>query len=170
MKTLTDQFRRWIDSIEREYNTTSGRAAMMKDRKRARRGNAFKHYPLPLWKKCVTFLMLFLTLELIVPPQLIAQEIAEAQQRAAIEQSRRDARTKAPAHLHVAQQTEATVQLLLRTCRQIEHNVIAGKSIAREIKDIEAFQKNFEEIKTRSLKQMELLLLIIEVLFLRKRL
>ena len=156
MKTLTDQFRRWIDSIEREYNTTSGRAAMMKDRKRARRGNAFKHYPLPLWKKCVTFLMLFLTLELIVPPQLIAQEIAEAQQRAAIEQSRRDARTKAPAHLHVAQQTEATVQLLLRTCRQIEHNVIAGKSIAREIKDIEAFQKNFEEIKTRSLKQMEL--------------
>ena len=124
-------------------------------RKGTRREKTEKHYPLPLWKKCTTYLMLILTFQFIVPPHVIAQEIAEAQQRAIIEQNQRNYRTKAPAHLQIAQQTEATVQLLLKTCRQIENNVIAGKSIDSEMKDIEAFRKNFEEIKERSLKQMD---------------
>lgn len=124
-------------------------------RKGTRREKPEKHYPLPLWKKCTTYLMLTLTFQFIVPPHVIAQEIAEAQQRAIIEQNQRNYRTKAPAHLQIAQQTEATVQLLLKTCRQIENNVIAGKSIDSEMKDIEAFRKNFEEIKERSLKQMD---------------
>ena len=124
-------------------------------RKGTRREKPEKHYPLPLWKKCTTYLMLMLTFQFIVPPHVIAQEIAEAQQRAIIEQNQRNYRTKAPAHLQIAQQTEATVQLLLKTCRQIENNVITGKSIDSEMKDIEAFRKNFEEIKERSLKQMD---------------
>lgn len=124
-------------------------------RKGTRREKTEKYYPLPLWKKCTTCLMLILTFQFIVPPHVIAQEIAEAQQRAIIEQNQRNYRTKAPAHLQIAQQTEATVQLLLKTCRQIENNVIAGKSIDSEMKDIEAFRKNFEEIKERSLKQMD---------------
>lgn len=148
--------RRVWNRIEGTKNDiTMGRVTMSAERKKARRESSGKYYPLPLWKKCTTYLMLFLTLQFVVPPHVIAQEIAEAQQRAIIEQNQRNYRTKAPAHLQIAQQTEATVQLLLKTCRQIENNVIAGKSIDSEMKDIEAFQKNFEEIKERSLKQMD---------------
>lgn len=139
-----------------ENDITMGRNTMKANKgKKARRESSGKYYPLPLWKKCTTYLMLILTFQFIVPPHVIAQEIAEAQQRAIIEQNQRNYRTKAPAHLQIAQQTEATVQLLLKTCRQIENNVIAGKSIDSEMKDIEAFRKNFEEIKERSLKQMD---------------
>lgn len=156
MKTLLNNLLNRNHENEADEHLNKGRAAMIRIKKRGtHREKPEKHYSLPLWKKCATYLMLFLTLQLIVPPQVIAQEIAEAQQRAIIEQNQRNFRTKAPAHLEIAQQTEATIQLLLRTCRQIENNVMAGKSIDSEMKDIEAFQKNFEEIKERSLKQMD---------------
>lgn len=156
MKTLFNNLLNRINKKEDEHDIKSGRAVMITvKRKGTRREKTEKYYPLPLWKKCTTCLMLILTFQFIVPPHVIAQEIAEAQQRAIIEQNQRNYRTKAPAHLQIAQQTEATVQLLLKTCRQIENNVIAGKSIDSEMKDIEAFRKNFEEIKERSLKQMD---------------
>ena len=156
MKTLLNNLLNRNHENEADEHLNKGRAVMIRIKKRGtHREKPEKHYSLPLWKKCATYLMLFLTLQLIVPPQVIAQEIAEAQQRAIIEQNQRNFRTKAPEHLEIAQQTEATIQLLLRTCRQIENNVMAGKSIDSEMKDIEAFQKNFEEIKERSLKQMD---------------
>ncbi len=153
---LKTHLQNWMDRKADEHDINLGRASMIRIKKKGvRREKSEKHYSLPLWKKCTTYLMLILTFQFIVPPHVIAQEIAEAQQRAIIEQNQRNYRTKAPAHLQIAQQTEATVQLLLKTCRQIENNVIAGKSIDSEMKDIEAFRKNFEEIKERSLKQMD---------------
>lgn len=107
------------------------------------------------WRKHLSILFLTLIMTWIVPPSAIAYELALADQKERVEQAERDRRTKASPHLKIAQQTEATTQLLIKTCRQIENNVIAGKSIESELKDIEAFQKNFEEIKERTMKQME---------------
>ena len=156
MKTLFNNLLNRICKKEAEHEIKSGRAVMITmKRKGTRREKPEKHYPLPLWKKCTTFLMLMLTFQFIVPPHVIAQEIAEAQRREQIEQNERRFRTKAPERLQVARQTEATIALLQRTCRQLETNVTAGKSIERELKDIEEFRKNFEEIRVRTLKQME---------------
>ena len=156
MKTLFNNLLNRICKKEAEHEIKSGRAVMITmKRKGTRREKPEKHYPLPLWKKCTTFLMLMLTFQFIVPPHVIAQEIAEVQRRDQIEQNERRFRTKAPERLQVAQQTEATIALLQRTCRQLETNVTAGKSIERELKDIEEFRKNFEEIRVRTLKQME---------------
>lgn len=54
----------------------------------------------------------------------------------------------------IARQTEITSQLLIKTCRRIETNLAAGKSIESDIKDIEAFRKNYEAIRERTEKQM----------------
>ena len=111
--------------------------------------------PLSPWRKHLSVLFLTLIATWIVPPSAIAYELALADQKANVEQAERDRRTKASPHLKIAQQTETTTQLLIKTCRQIENNLIAGKPIDSELKDIEAFQKNFEEIKEKTLKQME---------------
>ena len=138
-----------------ENDITMGRITMKANKgKKARRESSGKYYPLPLWKKCTTYLMLILTFQFIVPPHVIAQEIAEAQQRAIIEQNQRNYRTRAPEHVAIARQTEITSQLLIKTCRRIETNLAAGKSIESDIKDIEAFRKNYEAIRERTEKQM----------------
>jgi len=138
-----------------ENDITMGRNTMKANKgKKARRESSGKYYPLPLWKKCTTYLMLILTFQFIVPPHVIAQEIAEAQQRAIIEQNQRNYRTRAPEHVAIARQTEITSQLLIKTCRRIETNLAAGKSIESDIKDIEAFRKNYEAIRERTEKQM----------------
>ena len=83
-----------------ENDITMGRITMKANKgKKARRESSGKYYPLPLWKKCTTYLMLILTFQFIVPPHVIAQEIAEAQQRAIIEQNQRNYRTRAPEHV-----------------------------------------------------------------------
>ena len=124
MKTLFNNLLNRICKKEAEHEIKSGRAVMITmKRKGTRREKPEKHYPLPLWKKCTTFLMLMLTFQFIVPPHVIAQEIAEVQRRDQIEQNERRFRTKAPERLQVAQQTEATIALLQRTCRQLETNV-----------------------------------------------
>ena len=129
MKTLLNNLLNRNHENEADEHLNKGRAVMIRIKKRGtHREKPEKHYSLPLWKKCATYLMLFLTLQLIVPPQVIAQEIAEAQQRAIIEQNQRNFRTKAPEHLEIAQQTEATIQLLLRTCRQIENNAYSQQN------------------------------------------
>ena len=114
-----------------------------------------KHYSLPLWKKCATYLMLFLTLQLIVPPQVIAQEIAEAQQRAIIEQNQRNFRTSVKRSLPIGTQSDQTIQIIQATCNRILQNLDAKKSIDSDLKDIEQLYKNLEAIRTKAIAQVD---------------
>ncbi len=110
--------------------------------------------PAQKFRKRLSIVFLALISTWVFPPHAIAYEVAQAQQKAQIEQHARDQRTKPPPYTKISQQTEATSQLLIKTCRQIENNLITGKSIDSEIKDILAYQKNYEEIKERVMKQM----------------
>ena len=107
---LKTHLQNWMDRKADEHDINLGRASMIRIKKKGvRREKPEKHYSLPLWKKCTTYLMLILTFQFIVPPHVIAQEIAEAQQRAIIEQNQRNYRTRAPEHVAIARQTVVQV-------------------------------------------------------------
>lgn len=134
---------------------TMGRTTMSAKGKKARRESSGKYYPLPLWKKCTTYLMLILTFQFIVPPHVIAQEIAEAQQRAIIEQNQRNFRTNVNRALPIGTQSDQTIQIVQATCARILQNLDAKKSIGSDLKDIEQLYKNLEDIRTKAIAQVE---------------
>ena len=134
---------------------TMGRITMSAKGEKARRESSGKYYPLPLWKKCTTCLMLILTLQLIVPPHVIAQEIAEAQQRAIIEQNQRNYRTNVNRSLPIGTQSDQTIQIVQATCSRILQNLDAKKSIDSEMKDIDQLYKNLEDIRTKAIAQVD---------------
>ena len=71
MKTLLNNLLNRNHENEADEHLNKGRAVMIRIKKRGtHREKPEKHYSLPLWKKCATYLMLFLTLQLIVPPQV----------------------------------------------------------------------------------------------------
>ena len=134
---------------------TMGRITMSAKGEKARRESSGKYYPLPLWKKCTTCLMLILTFQFIVPPHVIAQEIAEAQQRAIIEQNQRNYRTNVNRSLPIGTQSDQTIQIVQATCSRILQNLDAKKSIDSEMKDIDQLYKNLEDIRTKAIAQVD---------------
>ena len=156
MKTLLNNLLNRNHENEADEHLNKGRAAMIRIKKRGtHREKPEKHYSLPLWKKCATYLMLFLTLQLIVPPQVIAQEIAEAQQRAIIEQNQRNFRTSVKRSLPIGTQSDQTIQIIQATCNRILQNLDAKKSIDSDLKDIEQLYKNLEAIRTKAIAQVD---------------
>lgn len=153
MKNFFEQFA--CHNENTNHNTIGSSTMKNIKQKGSRRESSGRYYPLATWKKAASWLMVGLTITWIVPPNVIAQEIAEAQQKSRIEEAQRQQRTSVPRHLAIARQNEENSKKLLRTCRQIENNLITGKSVDSELKDLEEYQKGYERIREASLKQME---------------
>ena len=153
---LKTHLQNWMDRKADEHDINLGRASMIRIKKKGvRREKPEKHYSLPLWKKCTTYLMLILTFQFIVPPHVIAQEIAEAQQRAIIEQNQRNFRTNVNRSLPIGTQSDQTIQIVQATCTRILQNLDAKKSIDSDLKDIEQLYKNLEDIRTKAIAQVD---------------
>ena len=59
---LKTHLQNWMDRKADEHDINLGRASMIRIKKKGvRREKPEKHYSLPLWKKCTTYLMLILT-------------------------------------------------------------------------------------------------------------
>lgn len=152
MKTPDDM----RNEISGKFKYHTGRMTMKENKNKGlRRGSSGRFYPLAPWKKFVSWLMVGLTVTWIVPPNVVAAEIAEHQNAKAVEQAKRDARTRVRADIPIARQNAENIRILRKTCREIERKLAAKESIDSEMKDIDQLYAHLTSIRTTALKQMD---------------
>lgn len=139
-------------NIYRFFKYHKGNPIMKKEKAKQRIDRPVAVFsPLHTWRKTLSIFMLGITATWIVPPNVIAAEIADYQHTKAVEQSKRDQRIYVNKSLPIAAQNEKAIQIIQGTCSRILSNLDAKKSVETEIKDIAQLSEKLGEIRTTTI-------------------
>ena len=143
-------------NIYRFFKYHKGNPIMKKEKAKQRIDRPVAVFsPLHTWRKTLSIFMLGITATWIVPPNVIAAEIADYQHAKAVEQSKRDQRVYVNKSLPIAAQNEKAIQIIQGTCSRILSNLDAKKSVETEIKDIAQLSEKLGEIRTTTITGLD---------------